>query len=164
MNKPQVAGTSPQMEDLEEGKSYAWCACGVANAQPWCDGAHKAGDLRPHVFKAEASEKRAMCMCKQTNNPPFCDGSHSKLPADTTISGGAGAVKKEITKKYSNGEITVHWKPQKCIHSEVCVKTLPGVYKPKESPWISVDKASSEELRSQVNSCPSGALTYTEDK
>jgi uncharacterized Fe-S cluster protein YjdI len=39
-----------------------------------------------------------------------------------------------------------------------------GVYKPKESPWISVDNARSEELRSQVNSCPSGALRYTEDK
>jgi CDGSH-type Zn-finger protein len=86
MNKPQVAGMSPQMEELEEGKSYAWCACGVAKAQPWCDGAHKSGDLRPLVFKAEASEKRAMCMCKQTKNPPFCDGSHSKLPADAAVS------------------------------------------------------------------------------
>ena len=35
------------------------------------------------------------------------------------------------THEYPNGNITVIWQPQKCIHSAVCVKTLPKVYNPK---------------------------------
>lgn len=65
-----------------------------------------------------------------------------------------------IKKEYSNGEITIVWKPGKCIHSGVCVKMLPQVYNPKERPWIKIENAESEALKRQVNSCPSGALTY----
>ena len=79
MDKPEIAGKSPQMEKLEADKTYAWCACGKSAKQPWCDGAHKAGDLRPKVFKNEDAEDAAMCMCKQTSNPPFCDGSHNQI-------------------------------------------------------------------------------------
>jgi uncharacterized Fe-S cluster protein YjdI len=41
-------------------------------------------------------------------------------------------------KEYSNGEIIIFWKPEKCIHSAVCEKTLPNVYNPQEKPWISL--------------------------
>ena len=67
---------------------------------------------------------------------------------------------KEITKEYSNGELIVVWKPAKCIHSEICVKTLPQVYKPGERPWIQAENAATRELIDQINKCPSGALTY----
>jgi uncharacterized Fe-S cluster protein YjdI len=63
-------------------------------------------------------------------------------------------------KEYSNGELTILWKPNKCIHSGVCVKTLPQVYRPKEKPWIKVENATTAELISQVSKCPSGALSY----
>ena len=66
----------------------------------------------------------------------------------------------ELIKEYSNGEITVIWKPRKCIHSEVCVKTLPNVYKPNEKPWIQAENATTEELIAQIDQCPSAALTY----
>lgn len=66
----------------------------------------------------------------------------------------------EITKTYSNSEITIVWKPEKCFHSGVCVRTLPQVYNPKAKPWITIENASSEELKSQVSKCPSGALSY----
>ncbi len=68
--------------------------------------------------------------------------------------------KKEIVKEYSNGELTVVWKPEKCIHSGICVKTLPKVYHPKEKPWIKPEMASTSELKSQINKCPSGALSF----
>lgn len=67
---------------------------------------------------------------------------------------------KEITKEYTNGDLTVVWKPKKCIHSKVCVETLPKVYHPKEKPWIVPENASIENLQSQINNCPSGALSY----
>ena len=63
------------------------------------------------------------------------------------------------TKEYSNGEITILWKPKLCIHSGVCVRSLPKVYHPKEKPWIKMEHATSEELIKQVANCPSGALS-----
>lgn len=69
-------------------------------------------------------------------------------------------AEKEISKEYNTEGITVIWKPKKCIHSEVCVKTLPDVYKPKEKPWIVPGNASASALKSQIDLCPSGALSY----
>lgn len=62
-------------------------------------------------------------------------------------------------KEYSNGEITIVWQPSICIHSGVCVKTLPNVYHPKEKPWITIENATTEALINQVALCPSGALS-----
>ncbi|WP_439481345.1 (4Fe-4S)-binding protein [Cyclobacterium plantarum] len=64
-------------------------------------------------------------------------------------------------KNYSNGEITIHWQPKLCQHAGICVKTLPKVYNPKASPWIAIENASTEALKAQVNSCPSGALSFS---
>lgn len=69
-------------------------------------------------------------------------------------------MEKEIKKEYNNGEITVVWKPEKCIHAGECVKALPNVYRPKEKPWIRAEKASVQELKDQIAKCPSGALSY----
>lgn len=67
---------------------------------------------------------------------------------------------REIVKEYSSGELTVVWKPKLCIHSAVCVKTLPNVYDPKDKPWIKPENASTEELIAQIDQCPSAALSY----
>ena len=69
-------------------------------------------------------------------------------------------MEKEIVKKYTNGELTVVWKPDLCIHSGVCVRTLPKVYNTKEKPWIKPENASTKELKAQISNCPSGALSY----
>lgn len=79
MEKAKVAGKAPQMEKLEAGETYAWCACGQSANQPWCNGSHKGTGFEPKVFEAEGSKMAAMCTCKQTGNPPFCDGSHKRL-------------------------------------------------------------------------------------
>lgn len=69
-------------------------------------------------------------------------------------------MEKEIIKEYSNGDLTIIWKPKKCIHSEICWKTLPEVYDPKGKPWINPENATKDTLKSQISKCPSGALTY----
>jgi CDGSH-type Zn-finger protein len=79
MEEPQSAGNAPQMTDLEEGKTYAWCACGKSDKQPWCNGAHSGSSMAPAVFKSDETKLAAMCMCKQTKNPPYCDGSHARM-------------------------------------------------------------------------------------
>ncbi|PCJ90966.1 MAG: (4Fe-4S)-binding protein [Flavobacteriaceae bacterium] len=66
-----------------------------------------------------------------------------------------------MNKEYSNGDITIKWQPKLCQHVAICVKTLPKVYNPKASPWITIENASTEELKNQIRTCPSGALSYT---
>lgn len=67
--------------------------------------------------------------------------------------------KKDITKHYTNGDITVVWQSGKCIHSGNCVRNLSAVFNPKESPWIQLDKAGTADIIATVNKCPSGALS-----
>lgn len=69
-----------------------------------------------------------------------------------------------MSKEYSNGEITIKWQPKLCQHAAVCIKTLPQVYNPNASPWISIENASTEELQNQISQCPSGALSYNQNK
>ena len=66
----------------------------------------------------------------------------------------------EIVKEYTNGELTVVWRPSVCFHSTRCFKGLPEVFAPRERPWVKMEAASSERIMAQVNECPSGALSY----
>ena len=38
---PIITQKSPYPVEVEEGKSYFWCACGKSAKQPFCDGSHK---------------------------------------------------------------------------------------------------------------------------
>jgi uncharacterized Fe-S cluster protein YjdI len=64
------------------------------------------------------------------------------------------------THHYTNGEVTIIWKPDLCIHSGNCVKGLGEVFKPKENPWIDPAKAETGQIIDQVKKCPSGALSF----
>ncbi len=64
------------------------------------------------------------------------------------------------SKEYSNGEVTVVWKPELCIHSGICVEGLGDVFKPKEKPWVRVEAATTDAIVNQVKECPSGALSH----
>lgn len=68
--------------------------------------------------------------------------------------------KKNITKEYTNGEVTIVWQSGKCIHSGMCVKNNPAVFHPREKPWIKPEASTSEEIMSAIDKCPSGALSY----
>ena len=65
---------------------------------------------------------------------------------------------------YSNNDITIVWQPDLCIHSGVCVKSLPNVYQPKEKSWIKIENASTLELKEQIKKCPSAALSFIEKR
>jgi uncharacterized Fe-S cluster protein YjdI/CDGSH-type Zn-finger protein len=65
-----------------------------------------------------------------------------------------------ITKKYTNGEVTIVWKPDLCIHSTNCFRGLGEVFDPKKKPWIEPQGASTERIIEQIKKCPSGALSY----
>ena len=73
-------------------------------------------------------------------------------------------MEEENVKEYKNGDFAVVWKQNLCIHAAECVKALPAVYNPKAKPWIVAENASIEELKAQINKCPSGALSYDKSK
>ena len=74
-----IAQKAPYAVDVEEGKTYYWCACGRSKNQPFCDGSHQGTGIEPVAFTAEKSEKAWLCGCKKSATPPFCDGTHNKL-------------------------------------------------------------------------------------
>ncbi|MCB0531086.1 MAG: (4Fe-4S)-binding protein [Lewinellaceae bacterium] len=65
-----------------------------------------------------------------------------------------------MKKEYTNGDITVVWKPDVCQHSAICWKGLNDVFNPQARPWINVEGADSEAIIAQVEKCPSGALSW----
>lgn len=60
---------------------------------------------------------------------------------------------------YSNGEVTIVWRKERCMHSKRCWLGLPAVFKPGERPWIRPEGAGSGAIVDQVERCPSGALS-----
>lgn len=72
--------------------------------------------------------------------------------------------KKQIVKEYSKDDLTIVWKPDACTHSKKCWKELLQVFDPRNRPWINLDGATSERIKKQVGSCPSGALSLKEEE
>ena len=66
----------------------------------------------------------------------------------------------EIVKEYSNGEVTVFWRAELCIHSANCMIGMPEVFNPKKKPWINIHASDSKEIMHIIDTCPSRALTY----
>ncbi len=66
----------------------------------------------------------------------------------------------KTTHRYNNGEVTIVWKPDVCIHSTLCWKGLREVFNPTKRPWIDVKGATTDKIIEQVQKCPSGALSY----
>lgn len=67
---------------------------------------------------------------------------------------------KEITKEYTNDDMTVFWKPNACIHSKKCWKGLLQVFNPQNRPWVNMEGATTNRIKKQIDECPSGALSY----
>ncbi len=85
LSAPTVAGTKPKAVTIEAGRDYHWCACGLSQNQPFCDGSHRTTSFKPLAFAAEESGEVHLCMCKRTGNPPYCDGSHARLDSENTV-------------------------------------------------------------------------------
>ena len=79
MEKPVSTQKEPYKVKVEKNKTYFWCACGLSNKQPFCDGTHKKeGKFKSLKYIATEDKDIFFCGCKMTKYQPLCDGSHSK--------------------------------------------------------------------------------------
>lgn len=62
---------------------------------------------------------------------------------------------------YEAPGITVHWDSDLCIHAERCTTGAPAVFDRSARPWVDPTAAPAGELARVIDTCPSGALTYT---
>ncbi|MEI6611086.1 MAG: CDGSH iron-sulfur domain-containing protein [Deltaproteobacteria bacterium] len=79
MEEAKIAQKAPYAVDVEKGKTYHWCSCGLSKKQPFCDGSHKGTSFTPVAFTTDETKQLFLCGCKRTKNQPFCDGSHTKI-------------------------------------------------------------------------------------
>ena len=80
MQTSVAAQKNPSKIQVEKGKTYYWCACGLSQKQPFCDGSHKKeGNFKSIKYMAQSDKVVFFCNCKLTKNPLFCDNSHIKL-------------------------------------------------------------------------------------
>lgn len=76
MDNPKRAAEAPFPVEVEAGKAYFWCACGLSNSQPFCDGSHTDTGFSPLRYEPQETTTLYFCGCKATANQPLCDGSH----------------------------------------------------------------------------------------
>lgn len=98
MSQPKIAAYKPIKVDLKKGEDQYWCACGLSNNQPYCDGSHRTTSITPIKFTPEETGESYLCMCKHTKNPPYCDGTHASLKKETQTQD-APLVSNESTKE-----------------------------------------------------------------
>lgn len=85
-NLPRISECEPAVINVQPGKVYSWCTCGLSADQPLCDNAHRDIEGTPYrsikvLFDKE--EEVWFCRCKHTKTPPFCDDTHLTLQGKT---------------------------------------------------------------------------------
>ena len=130
---------------------------------PKPDGPYIVKDLKNFTNRngsIETKETMALCRCGGSANKPFCDGTHAKIGFSSAKLEGRVEDKRE---NYKGKKITIHDNRGICSHAGRCTDNLAAVFHLKEEPWIHPDSASADEIIAMIQTCPSGALSYSVD-
>ncbi len=77
---PKIAKLGSIKIEVESGKTYYWCSCGLSNSQPFCDGSHTSvKGYAPIPYVADSNKLVSFCGCKYSKKEMICDGSHKIL-------------------------------------------------------------------------------------
>jgi CDGSH-type Zn-finger protein len=79
---PKVFARHSIKVEVEKGKTYFWCSCGLSKNQPFCDSSHVGTTCKPVAYTATEDRIVGFCGCKYTKNAPICDGFHRQLEED----------------------------------------------------------------------------------
>lgn len=76
---PRMSSNEPAEIEVQAGKVYKWCSCGLTATEPYCDNSHRKIEGKPFRSIKVVFDKPQMvrfCQCRKTKTPPFCDDSH----------------------------------------------------------------------------------------
>jgi uncharacterized Fe-S cluster protein YjdI len=59
---------------------------------------------------------------------------------------------------YQTDQLRVTFDPDVCMHSGVCLRTLPAVFDVQRQRWVQSENATADAVMAAVAKCPSGAL------
>jgi len=79
---PKNTKKGPYTIEVESGKTYHWCTCGLSKAFPFCDGSHRGTGYKSLRFTPEKNGIVKICGCQATKTQPYCDGSHTYIQND----------------------------------------------------------------------------------
>ncbi len=103
----------------------------------------------------------ALCRCGGSANKPFCDGAHAKNDFSGEKETDGSRDKRE---DYVGKEITLHDNRGLCAHIGFCTDNLAAVFRLRTEPWIDPNGAEAQAIIDTIQTCPSGALSYTIDE
>ena len=108
----------------------------------------------------ECESAIALCRCGRSENKPFCDGTHAKIGFESKKMGGPNPDRRD---EYVGKQVTIHDNRSICAHAGFCTDGLPSVFRMTQEPWIDPDCDTVQKIIETVESCPSGALSYSID-
>lgn len=106
----------------------------------------------------ETKPAMGLCRCGASKNKPFCDGTHKDIGFSDEIS--PERTEDKVT-SYEGKEITIINNPLLCSVAEHCHKELDSVFNEHNNPWIDPDGDTLERIKTLIEQCPSGALSYS---
>lgn len=123
------------------------------------DGVHSLKRLGSETFY-DTEDRMALCRCGKSTNKPFCDGTHAKTGFEDSKHADRTPDRRV---NYKGKRVTIHDNRGICAHAGICTDRLAAVFRYGQEPWIDPDGASIEEIDAIIQTCPSGALSYSVD-
>jgi CDGSH-type Zn-finger protein len=102
----------------------------------------------------------ALCRCGASSNKPFCDGTHARIDFDDAKHPERVPDRRD---DYEGRRITIHDNRGICAHAGHCTDNLAQVFRMGVEPWIDAEGAEAERIVEVIETCPSGALSYSID-
>jgi CDGSH-type Zn-finger protein len=103
----------------------------------------------------ETKPVMALCRCGHSQNKPFCDGSHKGVEFKSR--GGEPAGRDRLI-TYEGAEISITYNPRLCSHAAECARIAGHIFNSTAKPWVELDNGTTDEVKSVVAACPSGAF------